>query len=275
VDRVVAVAAAGLWAVLLGESALASPGLVGPLLLAHACVPGRPYGSWGARGRADPGGGWWLPAWICIAAWIALGTAHLFRGWVTLAEPTRSASVWAVLAVDLAFTPLALVGRARPWLWLVSLATLTSGPLALLHLLAVDPRWVKPRRGPAPARLYYDGDCGLCHRAVRFVLAEDSTGAAFRYAPLARLPAEVAARLPDSLVVELPGGALLVRARAVREVGERLGGLWRALAIASRALPTAWLDRAYDGIARVRGRLFARPADACPLVSAELRARFD
>lgn len=254
---------------------LASAGLVAPLLLAHVFVRGEPYGSWAARGRADPGGGWRLPRWVFIAAWIALGTAHLFRGWLTLAEPTRSASVWAVLAVDLAFAPLALVGRVRPWLWLVSLATITSAPLALLHLLALDPRWVTPRRGPQPARLYYDGDCGLCHRVVRFVLAEDPDGAAFRFAPLARLPADVAAGLPDSLVVELPDGTLLVRARAVREVGERLGGLWRALALASRAIPTAWLDRIYDGVARVRGRLFARPPDACPLVSAELRARFD
>jgi predicted DCC family thiol-disulfide oxidoreductase YuxK len=273
-DRIVAVVAS-VWASLLGESALASPVLVGPLLLAHACVPGRPYGSWAARGRADPGGGWRLPAWIFIGAWIALAAGHAFRAWIALYEPSSSPLGRAALALDLAFAPLALLARARPWLWLASLLTSASAPLALLHLLALDPRWVKPRRGPAPARLYYDGDCGLCHRVVRFVLAEDSTGAAFRYAPLARLPAEVAARLPDSLVVELPDGTLLVRARAVREVGERLGGLWRALAIASRAIPTAWLDPIYDGVARVRGRLFARPADACPLVSAELRARFD
>jgi predicted DCC family thiol-disulfide oxidoreductase YuxK len=274
-DRVVAVVGASVWASLLGESALASPVLLGPLLLAHACVPGRPYGSWGARGRADPGGGWRLPAWLSVVAWIALAVGHAFSAWIALSEPLLTRSGWAVLALDLAFAPLALVARARPWLWLVSILASASVPLLLLHLLAADPRWAQPRRGPKPARLFFDGDCGLCHRVVRFVLAEDPEGTAFRYAPLARLPAQVAQGLPDSLVVELPGGALLVRARAVREVGERLGGLWRALAIASRAIPTAWLDRIYDGVARVRGRLFARPPDACPLVSVDLRARFD
>ncbi|HZH02738.1 MAG TPA: DCC1-like thiol-disulfide oxidoreductase family protein [Myxococcaceae bacterium] len=31
--------------------------------------------------------------------------------------------------------------------------------------------------------LFYDGGCGLCHRAVRFVLARDPAGR-FRFAPL-------------------------------------------------------------------------------------------
>jgi predicted DCC family thiol-disulfide oxidoreductase YuxK len=65
------------------------------------------------------------------------------------------------------------------------------------------------------------------------------------------------------------------RAGAVRQIGHRLGGAWRLLAIASSAIPTPWLDRAYDAIARVRHRLFARPAAACPVSPEPLRARFD
>ena len=34
------------------------------------------------------------------------------------------------------------------------------------------------------ATIFYDGDCGLCHRAVRVVLAADPEGRAFRFAPL-------------------------------------------------------------------------------------------
>ena len=37
---------------------------------------------------------------------------------------------------------------------------------------------------PAPERLFYDGSCALCHWAVRFVLARDREGRAFRFAPL-------------------------------------------------------------------------------------------
>ena len=34
-----------------------------------------------------------------------------------------------------------------------------------------------------PEILYYDGDCGFCHRTVRFVIALDR-GEAFRFAPI-------------------------------------------------------------------------------------------
>ena len=41
------------------------------------------------------------------------------------------------------------------------------------------------------------------------------------------------------------------------------------------ALPSAWLDAAYDAIARVRKRIFAAPKDACPILPPDLRTRFD
>jgi hypothetical protein len=35
------------------------------------------------------------------------------------------------------------------------------------------------------------------------------------------------------------------------------------------------LDTGYDGIARIRHRIFAKPPDACPILPAPLRDRFD
>ena len=218
------------------------PALIAPLL-AHAWTPVRPYGSLAARGRPDPGGGWRMPAAIPLAARLALAATLL----------------WCLL-------------RPSPESW----------PAAVfLLLLSLDPGWLAPRRDAEPATLFYDGDCGLCHRAVRFVLAEDRDGRAFRFAPLASeaflaaLPAPERAALPDSLVVRTSGGRVLVRTAAVREIGTRLGGIWRALALASRGLPERLLDRGYDRIARLRKRIFARPTEACPRVPAELRRRFD
>jgi predicted DCC family thiol-disulfide oxidoreductase YuxK len=213
------------------------------LLLAHACIPGKPYGSFAARGRADPAGDWRMPPLILLTLRIATAVV-----WIALLRPP--------------FPEL-------------------SGPAVLLLLASLDPGWLPPRRDASPATLFYDGECGLCHRAVRFVLAEDPDGRAFRFAPLASeaftrlVPEPERSTLPDSLVVRTPDGRILVRAGAVREIGERLGGLWRALALASRAVPTGLLDRGYDQIARMRSRFFARPAEACPLVPAELRRRFD
>ncbi|MCW5891065.1 MAG: DUF393 domain-containing protein [bacterium] len=131
------------------------------------------------------------------------------------------------------------------------------------------------------ATLFYDGGCGLCHRAVRFVLARDRTGRAFRFAPLhgetfdALVPPAARATLPDSIVLRTPDGALHVRSAALRAIGRMLGGPWSVLAAAAGVLPTRVLDAAYDAVARVRHRLFAPPPDACPVLPPALRARFD
>jgi predicted DCC family thiol-disulfide oxidoreductase YuxK len=199
---------------------------------------------------------------------------------------------WGALGLELAVAPLALIGRLRPWLWLaltsmhvglmalIDFADLSLG-MMMLHLFTIDPAWIRPRRAPAPERLFYDGSCGLCHRAVRFVLAEDRTSSALRVAPLGgeaferEVPAGARAGLPDSLLVVRADGTRLVRSAAVLYVGERMGGLWRMFALAVRAVPTRVRDLAYDGVARVRQRLFTRPSAACPVLPAELRARFD
>jgi predicted DCC family thiol-disulfide oxidoreductase YuxK len=137
------------------------------------------------------------------------------------------------------------------------------------------------------ARLFYDGDCGFCHRSVRFVLAEESgtpEPLRLRFAPLAsrtfderlvglhRLDAR---SLPDSIVVELEDGSILVRSAAAIEIASRLGGLWLALALVSRGVPRGLLDWGYDTVARVRKRLFAAPKDSCPILPPALRTRFD
>lgn len=128
--------------------------------------------------------------------------------------------------------------------------------------------------------LFYDGGCGLCHGIVKFVIARDPDGVLFRYAPLAgptfeaAVPAASRSDLPDSTVLRTADGRTLVRSAAVIHIGERLGGVWRVLARILGVLPRWLLDLGYDGVARVRSRLFARPDAPCPLVPAELRQRF-
>jgi predicted DCC family thiol-disulfide oxidoreductase YuxK len=82
-------------------------------------------------------------------------------------------------------------------------------------------------------------------------------------------------QLPDSLVMRTEDGRLLTRSAAVLHLLDRLGGPWRILGTVGRWMPAFLLDGAYDGVARIRHRLFARPEGACPLVPRELRARFD
>jgi predicted DCC family thiol-disulfide oxidoreductase YuxK len=129
--------------------------------------------------------------------------------------------------------------------------------------------------------LFYDGHCGLCHRAVKFVLQYDRSGSAFRFAPLqgetfqSRVPPEKRAALPDSVVVLTAGGALLVRSAAFLHILRRLGGGWKILGGALGVIPRPVLDAAYDIVARIRYRVFGTRRDLCPIVPPGLRARFD
>ena len=132
-----------------------------------------------------------------------------------------------------------------------------------------------------PERLFYDGTCALCHWAVRFVLARDREGRAFRFAPLdseafrSAAPPDVRAALPDSLVVQTSDGRLLTRSAGVVHILGRLGAPWRLVAGAARVFPRALLDALYDFVARVRYRVFGREPEACPVIPREQRSRFD
>jgi predicted DCC family thiol-disulfide oxidoreductase YuxK len=137
------------------------------------------------------------------------------------------------------------------------------------------------REAAAAEYLFYDGHCGLCHRAVKFVLRHDRSGELFRYAPLqgstflARVEAGRRAGLPDSVVVLTREGELLVRSDAFLHILRRLGGGWRVLAAVLSVVPRGLRDFVYDFVARIRYRVFGRRDDLCPVVPAELRARFD
>jgi predicted DCC family thiol-disulfide oxidoreductase YuxK len=133
----------------------------------------------------------------------------------------------------------------------------------------------------APERLFYDGTCALCHGAVRFVLARDRDGSAFRFAPLdsdafrRAAPPEARAALPDSLVVLTADGTLLTRSDAVIRVLERLGPPWPLLGRLARVVPRPLRDLVYDLVARVRYRVFGREPEACPVIPKPQRSRFD
>jgi predicted DCC family thiol-disulfide oxidoreductase YuxK len=129
--------------------------------------------------------------------------------------------------------------------------------------------------------VFYDGGCGLCHRAVRFAITHDGDGSRFRFGSLdsaalrRRVPEAARAGLPDSIVALAPDDTLLVRSAAVIHILERVGGPWGLLGRLLTLVPRWVRDAGYDGVARVRKRLFRRPDDACPVTPPELRARFE
>jgi predicted DCC family thiol-disulfide oxidoreductase YuxK len=163
---------------------------------------------------------------------------------------------------------------------IVDFADLTLGML-FLHAFTFDPAWVRPARGARPARMYYDGRCGLCHGAVRFLLAEDPYGRAFRFAPLQgatfarEVRLEERARVANSLILQEPGSGLSIRSEGVLRALAHLGGIWRVFAGLGRLLPRRVRDFAYDRVAAVRLRYFSPPGDLCPLLPARWHERFD
>lgn len=130
----------------------------------------------------------------------------------------------------------------------------------------------------APEVVFFDGACGLCHGAVRFVVRRDHA-ARFAFAPLAgttaaaTFTAEERAALPDSLVVRTADGRTLVRSDAVVHLLRGLGSPWRAVGRALGAIPRPLRDAGYRAVARVRRSLWSRPPGACPVVAPALRSR--
>jgi predicted DCC family thiol-disulfide oxidoreductase YuxK len=124
--------------------------------------------------------------------------------------------------------------------------------------------------------LFYDGECGLCARAVRWSLARDRRGV-LRYAPLqgetyARLAVEEKPRGLLTVVLHDADG-LHLRSDAVLRLLRHLGGVWRVFGGLGRMMPRRLRDVAYDFVARRRLRWFGT-ADRCRVPTPAERGRF-
>ncbi len=132
---------------------------------------------------------------------------------------------------------------------------------------------------PARDIIFYDGECGLCHGVVKWVMARDAEGRMFDFSPLqgetfaARVPAAQRAGLPDSVVVRTREGGLLTRSDASLYILEQLGGRGRRQARGLRLAPRALRDLLYRVVARLR-KLLAKPVNVCPVMTEAQRSRF-
>jgi predicted DCC family thiol-disulfide oxidoreductase YuxK len=131
------------------------------------------------------------------------------------------------------------------------------------------------------AILFYDGECSLCHWAVKWVLKYDSAGT-WRYAPLqgstakamlVRAPySNATLARPDTLLVAYEG-QVYSRANAVRLLVNQVSAPWIVEQLVN--LPPLWLlDLGYRFVAKVRYAVFGKSAQSCPVVPAPLRSRF-
>jgi len=190
------------WACLFGRNPLISnPGLpyVGLLLMVHAMLPPGSRGiSAGPKGP-DHLSTWRMPRGFFTVVWILMAVGYSYSGLIKLGSPSwldgtalthvlnnplarggwpgdlllagpewfLKSLTWGALGFEILFAPLALWGRARPYLWagmltmhlglivLIDFADLSLG-MVMLHLFTFDPKWVGgwvrateriPRRG--------------------------------------------------------------------------------------------------------------------------------
>jgi predicted DCC family thiol-disulfide oxidoreductase YuxK len=130
--------------------------------------------------------------------------------------------------------------------------------------------------------LLYDGDCGMCSRVVRAVLALDRKGAfafaslqsPFAARQLTRFGIE-AGRMDTMVVIRHfrePDANALLKSAAALFVLSTFGWPWRAAAAVLNLLPRSLADRGYDFVARHRRRIPS--ADTCARLSPEQRRRF-
>lgn len=128
----------------------------------------------------------------------------------------------------------------------------------------------------------YDGVCGLCGWAVRWLLAHDPAGRLF----FASLQGKTAATLGVGWDEEAPPTEASVvyvdttvepvrvvrRSRAVAEA-LRVSGAWPAARAVIRITPRPLADAVYRFIARIRYRIWGRH-DECRIPAPDERARF-
>lgn len=127
------------------------------------------------------------------------------------------------------------------------------------------------------AILFYDGECGLCSRSVRFLLKCDRADT-IKFAPIQGETAQ--AYLSPTLRKQLStviyyrpsplggdGGHRFLRSEAILYALIDTESLWQWPAKIARWLPLKWRDAAYDWVARNRHRFF--PKGVCALPSRE------
>lgn len=128
--------------------------------------------------------------------------------------------------------------------------------------------------------LFFDGECALCHKAVRFVYRRDRAGV-FHYAPLEGRTAIRLGLVTSNTERETNGsgetlilyedGGILERSDAVLRIVSILGGFWAWFRV-FRIVPRPLRDALYRFVARVRFRIFGK-SDVCLIPERDRSAR--
>ena len=118
--------------------------------------------------------------------------------------------------------------------------------------------------------IYYDGECGLCHLAVRFILRVDSKSK-FYFSPLSNLDNNL--KDIDSIIFK-NGNKIFFEGQAIIMIFENIDNNWNYLAKGLKLIPINVLDTAYRWLSRNRAKFFVKKVASCPIVPSSYQKRF-
>ena len=118
--------------------------------------------------------------------------------------------------------------------------------------------------------IYYDGECGLCHLAVRFILKVDSKSK-FYFSPLSNL--DINLKNIDSIILK-KGNKVYYEGQAIIMIFENIDNKWNYLANVLKLIPINVLDTAYRWVSRNRAKVSVKKVSSCPIVPRSYQKRF-
>ena len=118
--------------------------------------------------------------------------------------------------------------------------------------------------------IYYDGECGLCHLAVRFILRVDSKSK-FYFSPLSNLDNNL--KNIDSIILKR-GKKVFYEGQAIILIFENIDNNWNYLARLLKLIPINVLDTAYRWVSRNRAKISKKKVSSCPIVPSSYQKRF-
>ncbi len=118
--------------------------------------------------------------------------------------------------------------------------------------------------------IYYDGECGLCHMAVKFILKVDSKNK-FYFSPLSNFDNKL--KNIDSIILK-SGDKVFYESQAIIMVFENIDNNWNYLAKVLKIFPINVLDIAYRWVSRNRTKISVKEVSSCPIVPSYYRKRF-
>ena len=118
--------------------------------------------------------------------------------------------------------------------------------------------------------IYYDGECGLCHLAVRFILRVDSKSK-FYFSPLSNL--DINLKNIDSIILK-KDNKVFYEGMAIIMIFQNIDNNWNYLAKVLKLIPINVLDTAYRWVSRNRAKISVKKVSSCPIVPSYYQKRF-